>query len=643
MSISRHRKLLSDQAGDGQVCRRRSTALILTTWLGTLMVAALVVMAADVLIRRDQEDASLRVRRDSANLVQIIAEQVARVIAGTDLLLQCLISDIGHLDQRPPALQANMTRALGGQEVLIQLSFADAAGTLVQTSVVPSPPPVSIADREHFLVHKQRPDVGLFISRPVFGRASGKWSIQLSRRISAADGSFAGVMVASLDPFYFSRNFDRLDVGRNGLVTVVGRDGFLRARNVMDPTIIGQDVSGGALFVAASRSPEGFLRFTSSIDHVTRLASFHAVGDYPLYVAAGFSEAEVMTETWTRQQAYRYGAAGLTALLVAVSALVTVQGRAQDRTNQALDQASRQLALSETQLQSAYADLELRVSERTAELRHSLASLREAQARASRSEKLASLGALAGGIAHEINTPIQFIGDNLSFIQSALDELQPALTALGERAAVEPAEAGFAEVAMLSEEMCQAAKESLEGIGRVRDIVQAVKMFSHPGAVTLFPQSPSRIVETAVTVSRNSWKHRAELTVEIQPDLPMVPCHGSDIDQVLLALILNAAEALEGNPRSRPGRITVAVRQLGREIEFSVADNGPGIPEDIRSKVWDLFFTTKEIGKGTGQGLAICHNIIVVKHGGTIDFESVVDAGTRFFFTLPLEQDAEAA
>jgi len=289
-----------------------------------------------------------------------------------------------------------------------------------------------------------------------------------------------------------------------------------------------------------------------------------------------------------------------------------------------------------SELQEAYTHMESRVAERTAELTASLRVIQDANRRIQRAEKLASLGALAGGIAHEINTPIQFIGDNLSFLQSAITELKPILDSFKDGPASHSGAEDASSVEYLTAEMAQAIQESLDGVGRVRDIVQAVKMFAHPGTVTLMPQSPAKVVETAVSVSRNSWKHLADLSVHIEPDLPEVPCHGSDIDQVLLALILNAVDAIEARDTAGRGHIDVGVRKVGQNIEFSVTDDGCGIPDDIRPLIWDLFFTTKEIGKGTGQGLAICHNIIVVKHGGMIDCFCINDKYTRFFFTLPL-------
>ena len=281
-------------------------------------------------------------------------------------------------------------------------------------------------------------------------------------------------------------------------------------------------------------------------------------------------------------------------------------------------------------------DLENRVAERTNELKLSQARLFEAQVRMHRAEKLASLGTLASGIAHEINTPVQFIGNNLEFMQMAIARFDPIVDKMDTEYKQSSRDLGIHDIKLLMPEIIRAIDESIDGVSRITNIVHAIKMFSHPGTIILTQQSPTRLIETAVLVSRNSWKNAAELSIDIDPDLPTVPCNGSDIDQVLLALILNAVDAIEARHQSCRGQICVSARQVGENIEFSVTDNGCGISKDVRPYVWDLFFTTKEPGKGTGQGLAICHNIIVTKHGGIIDYDCNTENLTRFYFRIPI-------
>src|ERR1039458_7333205 len=184
---------------------RRAKWLLATVWIGALLLAASVWLVVIELASRDRQEALARAQRDSGNLTHIIAQQAARAISDTDRMLNFLAFDLGRLGPNHPRLADVLKNATSGSNLLLQLAYTDASGALIETSVDGPVAGVNLADREHFLVHQQGKITGLFISRPVFGRASGKWSLQLSRRISSPDGSFAGIMVASLDPFYFSR------------------------------------------------------------------------------------------------------------------------------------------------------------------------------------------------------------------------------------------------------------------------------------------------------------------------------------------------------------------------------------------------------------------------------------------------------
>ncbi len=277
-----------------------------------------------------------------------------------------------------------------------------------------------------------------------------------------------------------------------------------------------------------------------------------------------------------------------------------------------------------------------RVAARTAALEASIESLRQAQDRLLRAEKMATLGTLAAGMAHEINTPAQFIGDNLRFMGQALDELL-------ESARPVPAEPVSAEFEELTGEMQCAVSQSLDGIHRIGAIVKSVKLFSHPETAAKCPARPADLIQTAITMCRNAWKPVCELTVETEADLPDVPCRPAEIEQVLIALLVNAVQAIEQKGVSGRGQAAIGCRLAGGMVEFSIADSGIGIPPENRHRVWDLFFTTKPVGTGTGQGLAICQKIVVDNHGGLIDFDSEVGVGTRFFFRLPLQDADEAA
>lgn len=251
--------------------------------------------------------------------------------------------------------------------------------------------------------------------------------------------------------------------------------------------------------------------------------------------------------------------------------------------------------------------------------------------------KLESLGTLASGIAHEINTPIQFVGENLHFLEQGFGELLCAF-----RQKDNPSdEAGSPDIDFLAEEVPAAIAQSLEGISHVREIVLSVRDFSHPGVKEKTPNDINKCIESTVTISTNHWKYVAELDTDLSPGLPLVSCVPGEINQVLLNLIVNAAQAIEESGRKEMGKISISSSLADGHAVIRISDTGCGISSELKDRVFDPFFTTKDIGKGTGQGLSLAHNVIVQKHGGKIFFESEKNAGTTFVVMLPAQIDNE--
>jgi signal transduction histidine kinase len=266
-------------------------------------------------------------------------------------------------------------------------------------------------------------------------------------------------------------------------------------------------------------------------------------------------------------------------------------------------------------------------------------------------QKLESIGRLAAGIAHEINTPIQFVGDNVRFLSESfrdvLQVVEQQRAVLGavkggacsaERIAACEAAAAAADLDYLAKEIPKSIEQSVEGIERVAKIVRAMKDFAHPGKNEKTAVDLNKAIESTVTVARNEWKYVADLELTLAPALPPVPCLAGEFNQVILNMIINAAHAIADVVRGtgRKGIITITTAQAGDCVEVRVADTGTGIPEAIRHKIFDPFFTTKAVGKGTGQGLAIARSVVADKHGGTIRVESDVGIGTTFIIRLPL-------
>ncbi|MCU0661095.1 MAG: PAS domain S-box protein [Myxococcota bacterium] len=268
-------------------------------------------------------------------------------------------------------------------------------------------------------------------------------------------------------------------------------------------------------------------------------------------------------------------------------------------------------------------------------------------------QKLEAVGRLAAGIAHEINTPTQYVGDNTRFFENSFlqilivvqwyDRLERAvrqgeptgdvLRGLGEAKANSDLEFAL-------DEIPKALEQSLEGIARITEIVAAMKEFSHPGSEEKTPFDLNAGIRSTTTVARNEWKYVATLELELALALPPVPCHPGDINQVVLNLVVNAAHAIADRRAAEGtqalGVIRVATAVEGSSAEIRISDSGTGIPESIREKIFEPFFTTKAVGKGTGQGLALAHNVVVDKHGGSIACESEVGVGTTFIIRLPL-------
>jgi signal transduction histidine kinase len=274
-------------------------------------------------------------------------------------------------------------------------------------------------------------------------------------------------------------------------------------------------------------------------------------------------------------------------------------------------------------------------------------------------QKLESVGQLAAGIAHEINTPTQYIGDNVRFLKDAFQELK-SLLATYERlsAAIDgnslmhdkvqelAATVKTTDAAFLLEEIPKAIEQTLEGVSRVSTLVSAMKEFSHPGTKEKVPVDLNHAIESTITVARNEWKYVADMETDFDSTLPPISCQPGEFNQVILNLIVNAAHAIgdvTGKESGVKGTIKVQTRNCAEWAEIRIQDTGSGIPENVRARIFDPFFTTKEIGKGTGQGLAIARSVMVDKHGGSIHFETELGKGTTFIVRLPKEGNAVAA
>ena len=315
----------------------------------------------------------------------------------------------------------------------------------------------------------------------------------------------------------------------------------------------------------------------------------------------------------------------------------------------------RQMQAAELELMVRFAAL---VSDELA-LRLALKHLRENHERLLYSEKMAGLGRFAARLAHEINTPVHFLGGTTEFLResfSSLTTLVKAYEAFRDSVRGSPCGAEYEEKHLLLERLIEehdmgylleevpvALDHASTGISRITDLVTSMRTLAHPASSPHFPADLNEAIRTTAMISGSEWRQYSALEMRLDQNLPLLPCNISEINQALMNLIVNASHAIEtrmarGDPR--PGRIVIETCQTGNAVHISVRDNGSGIPPEIISKVYDPDFTTKPPGKGTGQGLAIVFDIVVRKHHGFIDLDSEPGLGTVFLLRLPLSHKA---
>lgn len=313
-------------------------------------------------------------------------------------------------------------------------------------------------------------------------------------------------------------------------------------------------------------------------------------------------------------------------------------------------------------LEDAVAARTLELTKANEALQSQVVERRLLEGRLVTAQKLESIGQLAAGIAHEINTPIQFIGDSVEFLRSAFGDLNTVLEqyrqAVSEFAGApvdastpRPAQAAdlgaatlarikaaeeAADVEFLRTEIPRAFDRTTDGVQRVTGIVRAMREFAHRGGDERRPADLNHAIESTLVVARNEYKYIADVVTELA-ELPPVTCNIGELNQVFLNLIVNAAHAIQESGRDiLEGKITIRSAVAGDEVQITIGDNGCGIAAANADKIFDPFFTTKKVGRGTGQGLAIAYDIIVTKHGGSLSFESQIGIGTTFLIRLPV-------
>ncbi len=625
--------------------------------------------------------------RDVNRFARAFEEHTVRTIKGADQTLLALKYQYEKEGKAIDLLRYASEQSVVSQPVF-QLTIVDETGESVASSIVPFVP-VNIRDREHFLVHADADSRQLFISKPVLGRVSGKWSIQMTRRVNKPEGSFGGVAVVSVDPYYFSEFYKQVDLGKNSSIALIGRDGVVRVRQDGQTVNVGQDFSNSVVIKKLLASDSGHYITRSMVDGIKRIYGYRALSDYPLVVAVGVDEVEVYKGLNERIVGYYWLAGAITlgiilfvGLLLAIIARqkLTAQELKQARDGleaqvgqrtQELSVANEELTVMNKELQRTNQKLEVEIDKcnrieaslkaseaelliKNAQLTKVLQDIGLAQAKLIQQEKLAGIGQLAAGVAHEINNPLGFITNNITALEQYCDafrivisqyrKFRAEVAAVGDLQFIEIID----QIVHLEEEqdldyiladMPDLFRDTSGGLSRMNKLVKGMRIFSRVDQQHAFDlYDLNKGLENTLVIANNEIKHAATVETSLE-NIPAVEAIRSEIDQVLLNLVINAVQAIQETHREERGLIKISTWHDEQFVYCSIEDDGTGIEPQNLDNIFTPFFTTKPVGQGTGMGLSISHEIIVTRHRGELKVESVLGEGTKFIVKLPIKHD----
>lgn len=525
-------------------------------------------------LARERERLLRSAEEDATNLTQAFGEHIHRTITGLDQVL--LYAKAAY--ERDPAsfdLKWHASHSAVMKTVSLQLAFIGADGFLVDTTVVNSPR-MDLSDREHFRVHAASDDVGLFISKPVLGRASGRWSVQLARRVNAPDGTFAGVLVVSMDPQYLAGLYNSMELGDAGAILVVGRDGVVRAGSSSGQWQLGAVLPDGGTVERLFASKVDFSRMNGPVDGTVRLMGVRAVEDLPLMVMVGRSEAEVLAPL--RHAESTYLLVGLAISLVLAAAVITLYRVVlrQEEIAEALQVKKDELEANREQLRRYVTDLEQ----------------------------------IADVAAHDLQEPLRRVVAYAQLLASHTE-------------------------GRLDDESRHFVSHVVEGARRIRKLVRDLESFV---AVDRLPpaQGGTSADEALAVAVRRLRDPLQEAGASVVVDrLPVVAGDHRSLVEVFVQLLDNA---IRYRDPERKAIIHVTGRREVDRALFTVRDNGLGIDRHHWNRVFEVFHRLEPVdgGGGTGIGLAIVRRI-VDRLGGRVWVESEVGQGSSFHFTLPLD------
>lgn len=284
---------------------------------------------------------------------------------------------------------------------------------------------------------------------------------------------------------------------------------------------------------------------------------------------------------------------------------------------------------------SEFVNLNLNSARLNLELADANQKLQDAYNTMAQQEKMAVIGELAAGVAHEINNPLGFIKSNARSMTKYLEMITSIFKEITNKCDLEKIE-GIGKLDFILTDVQDILKENEDGLNRIATITESLKRFSRMGDENVKSDFDlNQAIMDTLNIAKSQYKYVAEIKLDLG-DIPLVSCNGDSINQVLLNLIVNAANAIESLGSKDKGEILIETSLQDDGVKFSITDSGPGVDSSVKNKIFDPFFTTKEVGKGTGLGLSLCYDIIVHKHQGRIWLENCDKGGAQFNFTIPM-------
>jgi len=624
---------------------KRNVTITLLSGVGIVLIALVWIF---IYVKLDAEHKLIQQSSKSElqNIVRSFKEHTESSIAITDELLRIIkfnYEQSSSVDFK--TLNDYFKNGVLDMKYFNQVGVIDKDGLYTFTNLKDQKK-IDLSDREHFKVHKEIYPYNVFISKPVLGRVSHRWSIQMTRRINKTGWIFNGVAVVSFDPTYFLNFYKKIDLGSNGFIALLDRDGYVRTIQTGKISSYDGSVSQIKLPQHITDNSQGFETTDKIFDGEKRIYAFERITDQPLIVLVGIKETDAFASYAENKLTYLSFGWAFTALIILFTATSILMISRAKRLNQILQRRNREAEIANKE-KVEFAN------------------------RLTQSEKLAALGQLSAGVAHEINNPIGYVASNIRTMKKYFEFIQNVLTlykqkeesagqlqdTLSKDKESSPTHLNYDDVHELKkavnfefivEDAIFLMNETEEGITRVKTIIQDLKNFSRADADKLWESCDlHKAIRSTLNIVNNEVKYRADVILEFG-DIPNIECIPSQINQVILNLIVNAAQATREGSR---GQITIKTYKQnhlnatsselasaeGIFAVIEVCDQGTGINPDNLSKIFDPFFTTKKIGVGTGLGLSVSHGIIQ-RHGGEITVSSVIDLGSCFKVVLPVHQ-----